>query len=305
MRTKTRPAFTLIELLVVIAIIAVLIGLLLPAVQKVREAANRVSCQNNLKQLGLAAHNYHTQHGGFPPWGLTNRARPMHGWAVLLLPFVEQDNLHRGYRFDAHPWDPVNLPAVQTHLKLLQCPATPNPNRLSTHGSPSGIAGGPFTYQGSATDYAALAGVAGIVINAGLSNVPFNDRFGIMDGNILRPIPHVRDGSSNTLMIVEVAGRPDWWRARVKDPSATTGGAWGDWANNIAARGHSYDGLTFIGPCVVNCSNQIGVYAFHSGGANGLLGDGSVRFLSRNLNVQVFYALASYNGGEVISGGDF
>jgi prepilin-type N-terminal cleavage/methylation domain-containing protein len=297
-----RRAFTLIELLVVIAIIAILIGLLLPAVQKVRAAAARLQCQNNLKQIGLACHNYHNTYDGFPPWGLTDRAKPMHGWVVMTLPYMEQDTLHNLYRYDAHPWDAANQPVIVAKLKMFQCPATPNPDRTATQAAPVGN----VSYTGAVTDYAALAGVAGVVINAGLSSVPFDDRFGVMDGNIRRAAHRIPDGSSNTMMIVEVAGRPNWWHAGTMEPGVeTNGGAWAGWANNIAARGHTNDGLTFLGPCAVNCSNQVGVYAFHPEGANGLLADGAVRFLPRGLNVQVFYALASYNGGEVISGSDF
>src|SRR5438132_2373734 len=136
-----QPGFTLIELLVVIAIIGVLISLLLPAVQKVREASNRVQCQNNLKQIGLALHNYEGTNGRFPPAYLCTSARqsgtaygiaypddgwnglPGWAWGTLILPYLEQDNLYRSLRLDLPCWAAENAALVQTKVPIFLCPS--------------------------------------------------------------------------------------------------------------------------------------------------------------------------------------
>src|SRR5262249_36651122 len=137
MRFSVRRAFTLIELLVVIAIIGVLVGLLVPAVQKVREAAARLYSQNNLKQIGLALHNFHEVHLRFPAGYVSNTgqpgtnpqtldAPPGWGWGTLLLPYLEQEALHRQLRLDLPCWDPANADLVKTELKVFLNPAAPN-----------------------------------------------------------------------------------------------------------------------------------------------------------------------------------
>jgi prepilin-type N-terminal cleavage/methylation domain-containing protein len=137
---RRRSGFTLIELLVVVAIIGVLISLLLPAVQKVREAANRTSCLNNLKQIGLAAHNYHDTFRRLPPGQTDTRFSAL----SKLLPFMEQDNLYKMIDFNAVDFDPVNQPAISVNISMFRCP--------------SDVAENPLPQLGGATNYMANKG---------------------------------------------------------------------------------------------------------------------------------------------------
>jgi prepilin-type N-terminal cleavage/methylation domain-containing protein/prepilin-type processing-associated H-X9-DG protein len=293
--------FTLIELLVVIAIIAVLIGLLLPAVQKVRAAAARMSCQNNLKQLGLAFHNYENTNRTFPAsYVFTFPPLKSSSWGTALLPYFEQDNLARRYDFNGTITDPGNQAVIITHLKVMQCPAAIANRLYSFTGHIPGI-NMDLTWQASATDYGVTSGVLARFYT--FNNLHTADEHGLLQFNNPAKVGDVTDGLSNTIMLGEIAGRPQVYQQGrlVPDASPTQGAGWGDPLNGESwMAGSLFDGTGMTGACVINCTNLTtrGLYSFHSGGANVLLGDGSVRLLSSGISPGTFAALVTRAGGE-------
>jgi len=309
MRRPTRRAFTLIELLVVIAIMAVLVGLLLPAIQKIREAASRTSCANNLKQIGLAAQSYEGVYHGLPP-----RCRnwvPYRGWGPIILPFIEQEPLAHIYNYDLNFWDPANAAAVAVPVKVFTCPSAP-PDRTATiitddDAPVLGVAAG----VGAEGDYFAPNSVDAYWWPAAQYAAASDEQnAAALAVGRARAITTILDGTSQTLLISELSGRPDWWVMGVKQPDNSGlrfPNWWGPWAsyNSCIYKTWSADGMTPGGPCTINCNNSWGIYDFHRDGANAVFVDGSVRFLRVGLDRDVFAGLVTRAGGEVLDGSSY
>lgn len=372
-----RAGFTLIELLVVIAIIAILVALLLPAVQQAREAARRTQCKNNLKQIGLAFHNFEGSYGFLPTSlrppsnvaGSTEQSRV----SVLteLLPYLEQDNIYKAYNKTINWNQGSNIPLSQTKIPAFQCPSDPAAGVLDT--APPGSSGQYVPGIASTTAYSPIYGIAPGVFTQLLGtnapdlyrdpasafageNPPYTYVRGFFPKNAtINPstglqnrkgaqFRDVTDGLSNTLAIAESAGRPYVYvRGRRlsggnaltdTDPASTNtdrlnSGGWSRPASDIiifgqttaptgilggtvainATNGHNLRGLTYTssgGVAQTILGLPIGIhgtgapYAFHTGGAQFTLGDGSVRFITENISFSLFIALTTPAGGEVV-----
>jgi prepilin-type N-terminal cleavage/methylation domain-containing protein/prepilin-type processing-associated H-X9-DG protein len=303
---QRRTAFTLIELLVVIAIVAVLIGLLLPAVQKLREAANRMKCSDNLKQLGLALHSFENTRGKFPPGNVqgplleADVSEPVtHGWAPYILPFIELQQLWNLYHWDVQLYDPPNQPVATTKLKLFQCPSAPEQDRFMTFAVYS------WGGMGACGDYAPAFRVDPVLVQQGWIPQP-GDISGALEPNHMTRVSEITDGTSSTILLTEVAGRPRQWRAGQPGPDQIiSGGPWDGYHTGISLQGSGFDGTTQPGPCAINCTNAHEVYSFHPGGANALFADGSVHFLNAQITLPVLAALVTRAGGEIVSASDY
>lgn len=297
-RTASRGGFTLIELLVVIAIIGILVGLLLPAVQSAREAARRMSCQNNLKQMGLALHNYHDTYNSLPPgwadwYGVY--ASPLRSTQanVAMLPFLEQGNVEERYDYRV-AWDhPNNAPLATMMPAVYACPSTPGAGEPT---GPDGFQTSDYAYTRSASDWFAHQG----------------SEHAMFEINKYRNFRDVTDGLSNTILQYESAGRtrsyvygketapPAWWDGSHRSWTACFNASWFYPAEfTLDPNGGEPGVMWFVGSRIINTHNWTSPYAFHPGGIQISMGDGSVRFLMENVDVEVINAITSINGGEV------
>jgi len=314
---RNRSAFTLIELLVVIAIIAVLIGLLLPAVQKVREAANRATCQNNLKQIGLGIHNYHDVNRELPPARIDDGAT----WAVFILPYIEQDALHRLYDYKK-PWPDQSaafLAAASGGVKTYICPARRAPMLSVAGDNGNGISGwlpyapGDFVFAnrhvpGPVSDYA--------VCSSHISNPPPSNDWRSKDGTgafvtvdnpgdrSFTKLESIVDGTSNTLFAGEKHVRPTQLGNGNGGSTDNDNCVFNGDQHAVCARLAGPGGVIAASPDEA-CSNCTRFGSWHTAICNFVMGDGSVRALAVTIDPTNLGALSTRAGGDLYNGPGF
>jgi len=294
---RIRTAFTLIELLVVIAIIAILIALLVPAVQKVREAAARTQCANNLKQIGLALHGYHDSVKKLPSSEFhDNGSNPFRwGWIPKILSYVEQDTVHRQLDFKMHSWQGGNFALLSKPYPLFLCPANPFKDAIREEESFAAV---PWAL--SQADYASNAGDYQNQTGFGAKPDYGNHTYasGAVRGVMGRwgwaaKFAQITDGLSNTFAVGECIGA-----FCITQNLASQ--SWGTTAHPI---NYMNDSLAKNLPTQGNprWDESIGFRSFHPGGAHFLMCDGSARFISQDIDMATYRGLASKANGETVS----
>jgi prepilin-type N-terminal cleavage/methylation domain-containing protein/prepilin-type processing-associated H-X9-DG protein len=286
-----RRGFTLVELLVVIAIIAVLIGLLLPAVQKVREAANRLSCTNNLKEIGLGLHNYHGTVGRFPPGGTTSATHGL-GFQVVILPYLEQSALYGRFDFTKDYLSPNNTLLGFLKLPVLFCPSGV---RLYSEASFEFVNGQPpFTthYYGNMGPKIAGSDRYQVVYPPGFSQGGWAQQ-GVLGKDTRLRLADITDGTSTTFLAGEISFDKPGYRM-------WTRGCWADTGSGqpCSSCRNVTNAINTTGYNGADNYNDVSFGSMHPGGANFLFCDGSVRFVSDQVDMSLYLATASRNGGE-------
>lgn len=316
-RRQDRSGLTLVELLVVIAIIGLVIAIFLPAVQSTRESSRRVTCASHMRQLGIAAHLFHDSHGSFPASGWTqpgpgNPAGKYVGWRALLLPFLEQRNLHDFYDFQQHWWEGANLVAAAVPVPIYRCPSSPQDLAVFTAIAKPPRPALTFSNPVATTDYEAIQGVRPESINPHLQRAIYDagNRRSVMSRNSRTRMADIRDGKTQTIMIIECGGRPQVYRQQRyrSEFSNDQGISWADSEGAFSFDGASHDGSREgcgpAGGCTVAISarNDNEPSSFHHSGAFAAFADGRVSFIAQSVDIVVFSAACTMNAGETEAG---
>jgi len=323
-RNVRHAGFTLVELLVVIAIIGTLISLTLPAVQSAREAARRIQCSNNLKQIGIALQSHVSARGRIPPAQLPydttlgpkvtagSESPPpgipqnvfAHNALALLLPYIEAQIVSDIYDFGVPWWHTTNQRAVRTPMPIFQCSSTPREASFDVLGDAKQAAVSDYSPQGFIVvqnpRLASLGARSGGAVWGGLSQ------------DYSTPAA-VSDGLTKTIAFTEDAGRPTHWTWGPTRGEANSNPGCGNWAvtnSRVAGAGwadpdsvfplHGFDhgGTQCFGPCAINCTNNNEAFSFHPGGINELYMDGHVEFAQENVDIEVYAARITRAGGD-------
>lgn len=305
----SRVGFTLVELLVVIAIIGILIGMLLPAVQQVREAARRVSCANNMRQIALAIHNFESAHQHFP-YGWADRG---FGWSGQILPQIEQGNIFDSLVFqESGPgnWGydgGTNEAACGTMITMYRCPTMPVPEFITNNGIPNRV---PTSYRANAGSEATSDDTSSML--AGTKSLEMLQQDGVIFGCSNVTFGSITDGTSNTFLIGETRTDPffvkdgqamDCWYigSPSTDPCRCDGGNGGTEFSEFVGTTYSLPNARKNNPTLPGRLIELSFGSYHPTGTNFVNCDGSVHFIADSIDPETYHGLGSRNGGEVLS----